>query len=115
MSRGGAALRRPGTNGLRRCDAPCRRLLGGCTLRRGGEGAEHPTVLSRSEASSSLENAAEERRVVVADIVGDFLEGHGPSLKQALCLLNAKVLNIGHQRRPGCHLETALQAPLGDP
>ena len=46
--------------------------------RRGGcfrEWAEHPAVLPRGQTGCALKQAAEERRVLVADLGGDRLDG----------------------------------------
>src|SRR5690606_18919258 len=70
-------------------------------------------IRARSHPRRALEEAAEERRVLVADAPADLVDRRVGAFQPALGVLDAQALHVGDRREAGGTGEAALEGALG--
>ena len=90
------------------------RCLGRLTRLRRLHGLEHRAVIAGRQAGMTFENAAKKPGIFVTHIASDVIERVCRRLQSSLGLLHPQLLDMIHQRRSGCRLETPFQRALGN-
>src|SRR6185295_5744197 len=93
---------------------PARRAADGRALARSTDlhdAGVLPAVRRRCQPGRSLEEPAEEGRVLVAHLVADVVDGHAASLDDLSRLLDAHGVDVLHRPVPGRRAEPAREGP----
>jgi hypothetical protein len=80
-------------------------------LNGGRDSHELTAISSRCNSHISLEQAAEEGRIVVPDLKSDLVAAAASSFEEPLCFLNAQRVHVFHGQETGGRLETASESP----